>query len=111
MVPKTPAADGYPDQTPPGQSRAHRTARKLRRKPRANKKGTIDRPGIRVLPSGLISRRDAAVFLDRKARTLAQWAWAGKGPEVIIISGRAYYRFAQIEGLVGLKQLPQLPAP
>jgi hypothetical protein len=29
--------------------------------------------------------------LDRKPRTLAQWAWEGRGPHVMIINGRAYY--------------------
>jgi len=113
MAPKTPVADECPDQTVPSQSQAYRTAHKQRRKRRLKhrlrKKGTIERQQIRVTPSGLISRKDAAIFLGREPRTLAQWAWAGKGPEVININGRAYYRFEQIEGLVGLKQLPLLP--
>lgn len=47
---------------------------------------------IRVLPDGRVSRRDAAAFLGLKEKTLAQWRWENRGPKVVRVGGRCFYR-------------------
>lgn len=57
----------------------------------------VDESGaIRVLPSGLISRRDFADFVGRDVKTISQWAWRKTGPVPVNVNGRAYYRFEEV---------------
>ena len=57
----------------------------------------VERGSVRVLPSGLMSRRDAADYLGRKPGTLALWARLGSGPSPVSVMGRAYYRFEDVQ--------------
>jgi hypothetical protein len=64
----------------------------------------IDESGsIRVLPSGLITRRDFAAYIGRDLTTVTQWAWQKRGPTPIKIGGRAYYRFAEVQAFAAGK--------
>ena len=57
----------------------------------------LDEEGrVRVLPSGLISRRDFAAYVGRDPKTVAQWVWKGRGPRPVQINGRAYYNFEEV---------------
>ena len=60
----------------------------------------INEVNITVLPNGLVTRKDAAVFLGRKAKTLAEWKTAGTGPEAIMIRHRAFYRLADLKAFI-----------
>ena len=60
-----------------------------------------DTGSVRVLPSGLISRRDFAAFIGRDVKTLAQWAWLGRGPQPRKVGGRAYYDFVEVRAFAG----------
>jgi hypothetical protein len=46
---------------------------------------------VRVLPDGRLDRKNAALYLGRSPKTLAQWALQGKGPRSHDIGGRAFY--------------------
>lgn len=55
---------------------------------------------VRVLPSGLISRKDFAEFVGRSVGTIAQWACQGRGPKPVRIEGRTFYRFDDVRSFV-----------
>jgi hypothetical protein len=58
----------------------------------------LDEEGrVRVLPSGLISRRDFAAYIGRAPKTIAQWDWRGCGPKPVKINGRAFYSFEEVK--------------
>ena len=53
-------------------------------------------PNVSVLPSGLVSRKDAAAFLGRQPKTLAKWSAREVGPAVRKVAGRAFYDFNEL---------------
>jgi hypothetical protein len=55
---------------------------------------------VRLLPSGMVSRKDAARFLGRQPQTLATWAMLGRGPKAHNIGGRCFYRLADLESFI-----------
>jgi hypothetical protein len=46
---------------------------------------------VRVLPDGRLTREEAAKYLGKRTKTLAQWRMIGKGPRSIRVGGRVYY--------------------
>ncbi len=46
---------------------------------------------VRILPGGRMTRKDAAAYLGREAKTLAMWAMEGKGPKPYRAGGRCFY--------------------
>ncbi|MEG3176194.1 helix-turn-helix domain-containing protein [Sphingomonas sp. RB3P16] len=57
----------------------------------------IDQVRVRVLPDGRVSRADAAAFLGRSPKTLAEWFSRGIGPKARKVGGRQYYYLADLE--------------
>ena len=55
---------------------------------------------VRILPDGRMSRRDAARYLGLKERTLTAWAMEGKGPPVVRVGGRRFYRKKDIDDFI-----------
>jgi hypothetical protein len=51
----------------------------------------IEQPRVRVLPDGRMARDDAARYLGHKPKTLAMWAFQGKGPRFVRVGGRVFY--------------------
>ncbi len=51
----------------------------------------MEKPRIRVLPDGRMSREDAATYLGLKPKTLAMWQLQGKGPHATRVGGRVFY--------------------
>ena len=51
----------------------------------------IEKPRVRILPDGRLSREDAATYLGLKPKTLAMWQLAGKGPPSVLVGGRRFY--------------------
>ena len=45
---------------------------------------------VRVLPDGRLGRKNAAIYLRRSPKTLAQWALHGKGPPLHDIGGYTF---------------------
>ncbi len=60
----------------------------------------IEKPRIRVLPDGRLSRGDAALYLGLKPKTLSMWQVAGKGPRAVRVGGRVFYYQADLEAFV-----------
>jgi hypothetical protein len=52
----------------------------------------IDQVRVRVLPDGRVSRTDAATYLGRRPKTLAMWALEKRGPPIVKVGGRCFYR-------------------
>ena len=57
---------------------------------------------VTVLPSGLLSRADAAIYLGRSPQTLAGWATAGRGPRSRNVGGRSFYSLEDLEAFVAV---------
>ena len=55
---------------------------------------------VRILPDGRMTRRDAARYLGLKERTLTAWATVGKGPPVVRVGGRRFYRKKDIDDFI-----------
>ena len=60
----------------------------------------IEKPRIRVLPDGRLSRGDAALYLGLKPKTLSMWQVAGKGPRAVRVGGRVFYYLADLNAFV-----------
>lgn len=60
----------------------------------------LDRVKVRVLPDGRMTRRDAAAYLGRKAKTLAQWSSEGRGPRMCRVGGRVFYFRSDLDAFI-----------
>jgi len=60
----------------------------------------IEQICIRVLPDGRISRNDAAAYLGRRPKTLAMWALERRGPKIVRVGGRCFYRLDDLQRFV-----------
>jgi hypothetical protein len=60
----------------------------------------LDQVRVRVLPDGRVSRSDAAAFLGRKPKTLAMWALERRGPAIVRVGGRCFYRLEDLQRFV-----------
>ena len=60
----------------------------------------IEQIRVRVSPDGRVSRNDAAAYLGRRPKTLAMWSCEKRGPPVVHVGGRAFYRLADLERFV-----------
>jgi hypothetical protein len=60
---------------------------------RRRREASLDLVRVRVLPDGRLDRRNAALYLGRSPKTLAQWALQGRGPppHKDKVSGRVFY--------------------
>lgn len=56
---------------------------------------------VRVLPSGKVSREDAARAMGRTTKTLSEWARNGIGPKPENISGRIFYVWNDVQTFMG----------
>lgn len=52
---------------------------------------------VMVLPDGRLDRKNAATFLGREPKTLADWHSKGVGPMARKVGGRVFYRLADLE--------------
>jgi hypothetical protein len=73
----------------------------------SNKGGTIERQvvdvapvRVRVMPDGRMSRQDAARYLGRAPKTLAQWATEGRDPRFVKVGGRVFYYQADLDSFI-----------
>lgn len=59
---------------------------------------------VLVLPDGRLNRANAALYLGRSPKTLAEWTRLGLGPKSFLVGGRRFYqlsdlqRFAKVDG-------------
>ena len=54
---------------------------------------------VRLLPDGRLDRKNAALYLGKSAKTLAQWAFQGRGPppHKDKVSGRVFYYLDELD--------------
>jgi hypothetical protein len=57
----------------------------------------IDQVVIRVLPGGRVDRKNAARYLNRTAKTLAEWSRLGRGPRPFLVGGRVFYDWPEVQ--------------
>jgi hypothetical protein len=57
----------------------------------------MEQVSVTVLPDGRLDRRNAAAFLGRSPKTLADWARLGLGPIPRKVGGRVFYRLQDLE--------------
>lgn len=50
-----------------------------------------------VLPDGRVDRKNAATFLGREPKTLADWSTKGLGPVPRKVGGRVFYYMRDLE--------------
>lgn len=55
---------------------------------------------IRVLPDGRVARADAAAYLGRTPKTLAEWSRLGRGPRPRRVGGRIFYMLDDLDAFV-----------
>jgi hypothetical protein len=69
---------------------------------RRRRETSIDVVRVRVLPDGRLDRRNAASYLGRSPKTLAQWALQGKGPppHKDNVSGRVFYYLDELDACI-----------
>ncbi len=57
----------------------------------------IEQLSVRILPDGRVDRKEAAKFLGRQPKTLAEWQRLGQGPIPRKVGGRVFYRLLDLE--------------
>mgnify|MGYP000556542438 CR=1 FL=1 len=55
---------------------------------------------IQVLPDGRVPRMEAAAFLGRAPKTLAEWSRLGLGPKPHRVGGRVFYFLCDLQEFV-----------
>ncbi len=55
---------------------------------------------IIVLPDVRVARADAAIFLGKSPKTMAEWKRLGLGPMPRKVGGRVYYYIRDLEAFV-----------
>ena len=56
---------------------------------------------VRMTPDGRMDRTNAAKYLGKKTKTLAMWAYQGKGPKITYVNGRPTYFKKDLDSFVG----------
>ncbi|MEO5775038.1 MAG: helix-turn-helix domain-containing protein [Sphingomicrobium sp.] len=57
----------------------------------------LERPKVVVLPDGRVDRFNAARFLGRSPKTLADWQTKGRGPRSRMVGGRRFYDLNELQ--------------
>jgi hypothetical protein len=52
---------------------------------------------VEVFPDGRVDRKNAAAFLGREPKTLAEWRSKGIGPRPVAVGGRIFYWWAELQ--------------
>ena len=65
-----------------------------------NEMTTIETIRVRILPDGRMTRRNAALYIGMKPKTLAMWEMEGKGPPSIKVGGRRFYFKAELDRFI-----------
>ena len=59
----------------------------------------------------LLIRKEAAEYLRLSHKTLARWAWAGKGPAFIKAGGKVLYDIADLDAWLRAQRRQSTSAP
>ncbi|GGD60891.1 DNA-binding protein [Erythrobacter arachoides] len=55
---------------------------------------------VQVLPDGRVDRVNAARFLGKAPKTLAEWHRLGIGPRSLLVGGRRFYHLTELQSFV-----------
>ena len=58
---------------------------------------TVETVRVRILPGGRVDRKNAAKYLGREPKTLADWKLRGIGPRCVTIGGRCFYFIVDLD--------------
>ncbi len=56
----------------------------------------VRRIKVAVFPDGRVDRKNAAAFLGREPKTLAEWHSKGIGPRSFLVGGRVFYQWNEL---------------
>jgi hypothetical protein len=56
----------------------------------------VEHTKVMVLPGGWVDRKNAALALGRKPKTLAEWKRLGHGPQAYNRGGRIFYKWDDV---------------
>lgn len=59
---------------------------------------------IRTLVNGHMDPANAALYIDRRPHTLAQWRCEGRGPDFVRVNGRIFYPKAGLDRFIAGKR-------
>ena len=67
-----------------------------------SRESSLDLVRIRVLPDGRVDRRNAALYLSRSSKAMAQWALQRRGPQPHKdnVSGRVFYNLDDLDACI-----------
>ena len=60
----------------------------------------IERVRVRILPDGRLDRKNAAKYLGKAVKTLAEWHTRGKGPRSVLVGGSRIYYQADLDAYI-----------
>lgn len=60
----------------------------------------VEHVKVIILPDDKIDRKNAARALNRAPKTLAEWRSKGIGPRSLMIGGRCFYRWSEIQAFM-----------
>jgi len=63
----------------------------------------VEKVHVQILPDGRLDRANAAIYLGRSPKTLAEWGRLGLGPRSFLVGGRRFYRLDDIKVFVNAK--------
>jgi hypothetical protein len=61
----------------------------------------LEQMTVIILPDGRLDRKNAARYLGRAEKTLAEWHRLGKGPASRLVGGRRFYDLQHLRSFVG----------
>lgn len=64
---------------------------------------TLKKVQVQILPDGRLDRANAAIYLGRSPKTLAEWGRLGLGPRSFLVGGRRFYRLNDLKLFVNAK--------
>jgi tRNA A37 N6-isopentenylltransferase MiaA len=66
----------------------------------------VEQARVRMTPDGRMTRADAAKYLGKSGKTLAEWHTKGKGPPSILVGGTRFYYKADLDEFIAGGQGP-----
>jgi hypothetical protein len=61
----------------------------------------VEQVTVQILPDGRLDRVNAARYLGRAPKTLAEWTRLGLGPKSFLVGGRRYYHLRDLQAFAG----------
>lgn len=58
------------------------------------------RARVRITPDGRLSRKEAAIYLGYKPKTLANWEIKGFGPRSVLVGGKRFYYKSALDNFI-----------